>query len=168
MPATSEPAPGSVTPTAVMVLPAMTPGRYCLELALGAEADQMRARHVGVHQHGDGEAAMGRAADLLGQHDRGARIEAGAAQRSGKRSEEAELAHLAQHLARHEARPPPRLALRLHLLVDEAAELVAQHLMLGGEIDRVGSDVGNGHWLCASLRRCAPSFASAAAIVNRR
>ena len=28
MPATSEPAPGSVTPTAVMVLPAITPGRY--------------------------------------------------------------------------------------------------------------------------------------------
>ena len=106
--ATSEPAPGSVTPTAVMVLPAMTPGRYFSSWRLVPKRTQMRARHVGVDQHGDGEAAMGRAADLLGEHDRGAGIEARAAQRLGHaQGEEAEPAHLAQHVARHEARLLP-------------------------------------------------------------
>ena len=77
---------------------------------------------------------MGRAADLLGQHDRGARIEAGAAQRLGHaQGEEAELAHLAQHLARHEARLLPFRPLGLHLLLDEAAQLGADQVVVFGE-----------------------------------
>ena len=105
-----------------------------LELAPGAEAHEMRARHVGVDQHGDGKAAVRRTADLLGQHDRGARIEARAAHRLGDaQREEAELAHLAQDLARHEARFLPFRPVRLHLLLDETAELGADEVVFLGE-----------------------------------
>ena len=94
----------------------------------------MRACHVGVHQHGDGEAAMGRATDLLGQHDRGTRVEARATHRFGHtQREEAELAHVAQHLARHEACLLPFRPVRLHLLVDEAAELGTDEVVFLGE-----------------------------------
>ncbi len=87
-----------------------------------------------MDQHRDGKAAMGGAADFLGQHDRGAGIEAGAAQRFGDaQREEAELAHLAQHLARHEAGLLPFRPLGLHALVDEAAQLGADQVVLFGE-----------------------------------
>ena len=73
-------------------------------------------------------------ADLFGQHDRGAGIEASAAQRLGHaQAEQAELAHLAQHLARHEARLLPLRAVRPHALVDEAAELGADEVVVFAE-----------------------------------
>src|SRR6185436_3103599 len=62
------------------------------------------------------------------------RVEAGAAQRLGHaQREEAELAHLAQHLARYEARFLPFRSVRLHLLVDEAAQLGADEVVFLGE-----------------------------------
>ena len=79
-------------------------GHPALELRARAGVIEVRRGHVGVHQHGDGEAAVGGAAELLRQHGVGERIEPRAAElRRIAHAEQAERAHLAQHLARHEA-----------------------------------------------------------------
>jgi hypothetical protein len=94
-------------------------------------------RHVGVHQHGDRGAAEGRAAELFGEHHRAERVHVAAAV-FGRiaDAEEAELAHAAQHLARDVALLLPLRAVRLDLLLDEAADLRAQLLVLLAEIGR--------------------------------
>ena len=48
-------------------------------------------------------------------------------------AKKAELAHLAQDLAWNEALLFPELAMRLDLLVNEAAQAVTNHLVLGAE-----------------------------------
>ncbi len=110
-------------------------------LRLGAGIEHMDRGHVGVDQRGDGDAAIGRAPQLLRIDDGGQRIHRRAAE--GFRvadAEEAEAAHAPQHGARHEARLLPGLRMGLHLLVDEAAHLVAQHLVLGLEEGRARPD----------------------------
>src|SRR3954447_22206694 len=115
MPATSEPAPGSVTPTAVMVLPARMPGRYFSSwrlvpkrtrcgLAMSVWTSTVMAKPPCVERPTssasttEARASSARPAHRLG-HAQG---------------EEAELAHFAQHLARHEACLLPCRPVRLH------------------------------------------------------
>ncbi len=62
------------------------------------------------------------APEFLGEHHGAERVHLGAAVFGGVAdAEEAEFAHPAQHLARHEALLLPLLAVRLDLLLDEAA-----------------------------------------------
>ena len=65
-------------------------------------------------------------------------------------AEEAEFAHPAQHLARHVALLLPLQAMRLDLVLDEAADLRAQQLVLFAEVGRgegdgFGTVHGRGH-----------------------
>jgi len=93
--------------------------------------------HVGVDERRDGNAAIGRAPELLGEHHGRERIHLGTAV-FGRiaDAEEAERAHTLEHLARHEAGLLPGVGVRLDLLLDEAPDLVAQHLVLGREEGR--------------------------------
>jgi hypothetical protein len=74
MPATSEPAPGSVMPTAVISLAGDHLAQVGLFLRLIAGVVQVRAGHVGVHQHGDDEAGEGGLAQRFGEHQVGQRV----------------------------------------------------------------------------------------------
>jgi curved DNA-binding protein CbpA len=124
---TSDPASGSVTATAADQLAGNHAREVVRDLFRRARVDQVRRRHVGVHQHGDGEAAEGRAAELLGQQRGGARIQRAAAEfLRVAQAEEAEAAHLAQQLARHEALLFPGVAPRHHLLLYETADAFLQ------------------------------------------
>src|SRR2546428_531557 len=87
----------------------------------------MRRRHVGMHQHRDGEAAEGRAPELLREQRRRPRVQSRAAEFLGiPQAEIPEPPHLLQHLARHEALLFPGAALRDDLLLDVAANALAQ------------------------------------------
>ena len=102
---------------------------------------EMRGGHVGVHQHRHGKAAVSAAAQFLGQHDIGERIEPGAAMLGRiAHAEQAERAHLAQHLARHAALLLPGIAAREDFVGDEAPQGLPQHGVLLAEIgEAVGS-----------------------------
>jgi hypothetical protein len=109
-------------------------GQPAALLCLGAGVENVHGGHVRVVEDGDGEAAEGGAAHLLAENDAGQLVELGAAVLGGVAdAEEAEAAHAAEDLARHHAGPLPFLAVRLHLRLDKAAELVPQGLVLGGE-----------------------------------
>jgi hypothetical protein len=71
-------------------------GHPALQLLSAAGVIEMGRGHIGVHQHGDGEPTVGRAAELLRQHGIGERIEARAAV-FGRvaHTEQAERPHLA-------------------------------------------------------------------------
>jgi hypothetical protein len=98
---------------------------------------EMRRGHVGMDQHGDGDAAECRAAELLGEDHRRQRIERAAAEFLGiADAEKAERAHPPQHLARDEPGFLPFRGSRLDLLLDEAADLRAQRRMFLAEIGR--------------------------------
>ena len=126
---TSEPASGSVTPTAVMSSPDDL-RQVLRDLRLRARVHQVRRGHVGVHQHGDREAAEGGAAELLGQQRGSARIHCAAAEfLAVAQAEKAKLAHLAQHFARHEALLLPLVTVGNDLLLDEAADALPQQAM---------------------------------------
>ena len=97
---------------------------------------QMRARHVGVDEDGDDEAAEGRLRQRFGEDQVGERVGAGAAVLLGvHQAEQAGVAELSQHLARRHAGVLPGERMRLDLARDEARDLLAQQLVLGGEID---------------------------------
>jgi hypothetical protein len=97
---------------------------------------QMRARHVGMDQHGDDEAGEGGLGQRLGEHQVGQGIGLAAAVFAFvHQAEQAGRAELSQHLARRVPRRFPGQAVRLDLAGDEAGDLVAQQLVLGREVD---------------------------------
>jgi hypothetical protein len=97
---------------------------------------QVRARHVGVDQHGDDEAAEGRLRQRLGEHQVGERVAVAAAVLALEhQAEQAGGTELPQHLARRVSRLLPRQGVRLDLAGDEAGDLIAQQLVLGREVD---------------------------------
>ena len=159
---TSEPASGSVTATAVMARPATISGIQRAFCAARAGIRHVHRGHVGVHQDGDRGAREGRAAELLGEHDRAERVHLGAAV-FGRiaDAEKAKLAHAAQHLARDVALLLPLQAVRLDLGLDEAADLRAQQRRaLRGSRARGGRRIRGGSWslsFSCSVLRCAPS-----------
>ncbi len=112
-------------------------GHELVALRLAAAIGDMDRCHVGVDERRDREAREGRAAELLGQHHGRHRVELGATIFGGVAdAEEAELAHAPEHLARHEALLFPGMGMGLDLSLDEAAQLVAQRLVLLPEIGR--------------------------------
>ena len=112
-------------------------GQVLVLLRLAAGIGDVDRGHVGMDQRGDRDAGEGRAAQFLGQHDSRHRVHLGATIIGGVAdTEEAELAHLAQHVARNETVLLPLHGMRLDLGLDEAADLVAQRLMLLGEVRR--------------------------------
>jgi hypothetical protein len=103
-----------------------------------ARVDQVRARHVGVHQHGDDESSRCRTRQRLLEDDVGHHVGAGATIGFGNRqSEPAERAHRTQHRTRHETLRVPRGSVRLDLARDEARYFAPQLLVLGPGVDRV-------------------------------
>src|SRR5581483_8761896 len=99
-----------------------------------------------VHQHGDGEAAVGGAAELLRQHGVGERIEPRAAELGRvAHAEKAERAHLAQDLARHVALLLPGVGDGHHAIGDEAPDGVAEHGVLLAEVGEAVAGDGFGH-----------------------
>ena len=69
MPATSDPASGSVIPRQRIFSPAIAGRDPRALLLLAAEGEDRRHRHVGLHGHGHRQAAGLRVDDLLGQHE---------------------------------------------------------------------------------------------------
>jgi hypothetical protein len=99
-----------------------------------ARVVQVRRRHVGVHEHRDREAAVGRAAEFLGEHDGRQRVEIAAAViRIEADAEQAQLAHVPEDITRHEALRFPGVGVRQHAVRDESADGVAQQLVVVGE-----------------------------------
>ena len=100
---------------------------FLLLLRRAAQRDVDR-RHVGMHQHRRGEAAEGRTPEFLRPHHRRQRPHVGAAIFGRMaHAEKAERAHAAVDLARDFAVALPLLAMRHDFLLDEAADLLAQH-----------------------------------------
>ena len=153
MPFTSEPASGSVTATAVIARPAMISGiqrAFCAGVPAFAMCTEAMSVCTSTVMATPRE---GRAAELLGEHDRAERVHLGAAVLGRVAdAEEAELAHAAQHLARHEALLLPFRAVRLDLALDEAADLRAQRFVLLAEVGR-----GEGGRGVCSIRSLNPS-----------
>ena len=79
-------------------------GHVALELFLGTGVMQMRARHIGMHQHRHRETAVGRAAEFFGQQCSSEGVHFTAAVLRGVAdAEQPQAAHLAHDLARHHA-----------------------------------------------------------------
>ncbi len=124
-------------------------------LGVGARVEEVDGGHVGMDQHGDGEAGVGGAAEFLGQHGGGAGVHRRAAVFLGVAdAEEAERAHLAEHVAGDRAVNLPLVGVGLHLLGHEAAQLVAQHFVFlcqeqvlchASSLDRRGVGAGSGY-----------------------
>ena len=115
-----------------------------LLLLLGAEGEDRRHRHVGVDRDAHGQAAGVRVDDLLGQHERRVVVAALAAVLLGLvEAEEAELAHAREDPV-GEGRLLPLLGVRRELLDREAADRLAQLLVLVGEDEVLapGGEVG--------------------------
>ena len=134
MPATSEPAPGSVTPTAVMVFPAITPGRYFSSwrlvpkrtrcgLAMSVCTSTVMAKPPWV------ERPTSSASTTEARASRPAPPSA-----SGTRSEKKPSSPISRSTSRGTKPASSHLGpSRLHLLVDEAAELGADEVVVFGE-----------------------------------
>ena len=115
-------------------------------LRLRSAVEDVHRRHVGMHQHGDRKAGKGRAAEFFREHDGRERIHLRAAIFGRVTdAEKAELAHARQDFARHEALLLPCRSLGLHFRVDEAAHLIAQHVVFFAEIGgTAGIGLGRG------------------------
>jgi hypothetical protein len=117
--------------------PAITSGRQRCFWAVDPALANVDGCHVGVDQHRDRDAAEGRAAELLGEHDRPQRVELAAAVfRRIADAEKAQLPHLTQRFARHQTLLLPGRCERLDPVVDEAPQLPPQQLVLLAEIRR--------------------------------
>ena len=102
-------------------------GQITRFLCGGARVHQMRAGHVGVHQHGDDEAAKGGLRQRFGKHQVGQRIRVTAAVLGADRQpQQAGAAHALQHVTRHHAGVFPSGGVGLHLTADEAGNLLLQ------------------------------------------
>src|SRR4051794_404024 len=88
-----------------------------------------------MYQNRRSEAAEGRTAQFFSKHHRGQRAHVGAAILGGvPHAEKAERTHAAVDLAWNLAVPLPALAMRHDFLLDEAANLLAQHPQLLGKL----------------------------------
>jgi hypothetical protein len=88
-----------------------------------------------MYQRRRGKPAEGRTAEFLGKHHRRQRSHLGAAIFDFvAHAEEAERAHAPKNLARDLAVALPLLAMRHDFLLDKAANLIAQHPQLFGQI----------------------------------
>ena len=144
IPATSEPASGSVIPMDRIFLPAIAGAAHSLLLLLGAERQDRRHRHVGLDGDPHRQPAAVGVHDLLGQHQRGVVVAALAAVLLGLvEAEEAELAHPLEHPV-GERGLLPLLGVGLELLDHEPADRLAQLLVLVGEDEvlALGGEVG--------------------------
>ena len=104
-----------------------------LLLLLGAEREDRRHRHVGVHRDAHRQAARVRVADLLGEHQARVVVAALAAVLLGLvEAEEAELAHAREDRV-GEGRLLPFLGVRRQLFDREVADRLAQLFVLVGE-----------------------------------
>jgi hypothetical protein len=126
--------------------------QVALLLLLGAELQDRRRRHVGVHGDAHREPAGVRARELLGQHEVGEVVPTLTAVGLRHREpEEAELAHAPEDRVR-ERRLLPLLRVRRQLARDVRTDRLPQRLVLLGE-DEVAArrrvvgleDVGGGH-----------------------
>ena len=152
IPATSEPASGSVIPMAQDRLALDRRHHPLLLLLLGPEREDRRHRHVGLDREAHRQPAAVGVDELLGEHERGVVVAALAAVLLGLvEPEEAELAHPLEHPV-GERRLLPLLGVGLELLDHEPADRVAQLLVVVGEDEvlalggEVGlEDVGGGH-----------------------
>ena len=123
-----------------------------LLLLLGPEREDRRHRHVGLDRDAHREAAAVGVRHLLGEHQARVVVAALAAVRLGLvEPEEAELAHPLEHPV-GEGRLLPLLGVGLELLDHEAADRLAQLLVLVGEDEVLAlggvvglEDVGGGH-----------------------
>ncbi len=95
---------------------------------------QMRAGHVGMHEHGYREPAITGAPQLLGQNDgrQGVQFTAAVLGRIAN-AKQPELAHFSQNRSRHHAVQLPLVCKRQNFGRDEAANGVAQLLVFGVE-----------------------------------
>ena len=144
IPATSEPASGSVIPRQRISLPLIAGHDPLLLLLLGAEREDRRHRHVGLDREAHRQAAAVRVDELLGEHQARVVVAALAAVLLGLvEPEEAELAHPLEHPVR-ERRLLPLLGVGLELLDHEPADRLAQLLVLVGEDEvlALGGEVG--------------------------
>ena len=144
IPATSEPASGSVIPMHRIFVAGDRRRRPLLLLLLGAERQDRRHRHVGLDGDPHREAAAVRVRHLLGEHEARVVVAALAAVRLGLvEPEEPELAHPLEHPVR-ERRLLPLLGVGLELLDHEPADRLAQLLVLVGEDEvlAAGGEVG--------------------------
>ena len=157
IPATSEPASGSVMPMQrIFVAPDRRRGPLLL-LLLAAEREDRRHRHVGLDRNPHRQAAAVGVRHLLGQHQRGVVVAALPAVLLGLvEPEETELAHPLEHPVR-ERGLLPLLGVGLELLDHETADRLAQLLVLVGEDEVLAlggevwlEDVGGGHGGCLS------------------
>ena len=152
IPATSEPASGSVMPEAGDLLALDRGHEVVLLLLLGAEQVDRRRRHVRVDRDAHAEAAAVGVRHLLGEHERAVVVAALAAVLLGVgEAEEAELAHALEDPVR-ERRLLPLLRVRAQLLDDEVVDRLAELVVLVGEdevLARAGvvglQDIGGGH-----------------------
>ena len=124
MPATSEPAPGSVIPSAPIFSPRDPGHEPALLLLLGAEVEDRRHRDRGVGVEPGGDAARAARARQLLDPDRVVQVGAAlAAVLLGElEAEEAELAAAGEELARELARLLPLVDVGGDLLGDEARD----------------------------------------------
>ncbi len=97
---------------------------------------QVRARHVGMDQHRDDEAAEGRLRQRLGKDQVGQCIGIATAEPAIEHQpEQTGLAEPLQHGARHHPVAFPGLRVRLDLAGEEARDLVLQQGVLWCQID---------------------------------
>ena len=105
-----------------------------------------------MHQHCDGKAAEGGAAQLFRQDHREERVLCCATVLLAiANPEKTELSHFAQHRARHHAGGFPLVAMRLYFFIDKAAHLLAKELVFFGENGRCLSG-GCNHATTPALR----------------
>ena len=110
---------------------------------------QVRAGHVGVHQHGNDEAGKGRLRQGFGKHQVGHGIGTAAAQLGVvHQAEQTGITHFSEYFARYLAVLLPCLGKGLYFARNELGHLIAQQGVLGGGVDVVK---GVGH---ALLSKC--------------
>ena len=116
MPATSEPASGSVIAIAAIFVPAIAGRRYRSRLLVGAELGERGRGHVGLHRHRHRDRAAAGLRELLDEHDLGREVAAAPAPALGVvEPEEPELAGPTEDVVGERARVFPLVDVRREL-----------------------------------------------------
>ena len=155
MPATSEPASGSVIAIAPIFSPAIAGPQVPLAQVVAAELAERRRAHVGLDRDRHREPAAAAPGQLLDEHQPGGQVAAGAAPALGVvEAEEPELAAAPEHVVGEVTGVLPLVDVGPQLLVDVPADRLAQLVVLLGE-DRVGGS-RRPFWPCLGLFRPMP------------